>query len=455
LIFGVIGGRHKGLLTNGLQPITLGIMQDVALIIAFVGIIIFLAHLFTGLFNRIMVPDVIFLIVLGIVLGPILGILPPALFIEIGPIFATITLIIILLECGFSLKLNTLRKALTGAMALALVVFPLSMAMITGLTLWLTDLELLPALILGAIIGSTSEAIVIPLVRQLKIRESSRVLLSVESTVTAVLSIIFTLTLIETYQLGEFQLLDVTGSLIASFLVAIGLGVASAFIWSLFLNRIRHVKNTMFTTAACVFVVFGLVELLGFNGPIAALAFGITLGNLKPMPFPFFKKGLWLESGGLTDVEKAFFGEIAFLLKTFFFIYLGISLEMISSELMILAAVFTGVVFLLRIISVRLTVGRTARPRDASFIAVMAPRGLTAIVLAAIVLQQEVIGGELIKNLTYGIVLFSVVLTSLLVLLTDKTKLSNGLSYLFSVGIPRHPKPAEPPESTDSEPEKK
>jgi len=128
---------------------------------------------------------------------------------------------------------------------------------------------------------------------------------------------------------------------------------------------------------------------------------------------------------------------------------------------MILAAVFTGVVFLLRIISVRLTVGRTARPRDASFIAVMAPRGLTAIVLAAIVLQQEVIGGEIIKNLTYGIVLFSVVLTSLLVLLTDKTRLSNGLSYLFSVGTPRPEKTdkpaetAEPPESTDSEPEKK
>jgi len=228
--------------------------------------------------------------------------------------------------------------------------------------------------------------------------------------------------------------------------------VASAFIWSLFLNRIRHVKNTMFTTAACVFVVFGLVELLGFNGPIAALAFGITLGNLKPMPFPFFKRGLRLESGGLTDVEKAFFGEIAFLLKTFFFIYLGVSLEMISAELMTLAAVFTIIVFLLRIISVRLTVGGTAPAKDASFIAVMAPRGLTAIVLAAIVLQQEVIGGELIKNLTYGAVLFSVVLTSLLVLLSDRTRLSDGLSYLFSVGA--KPKPR-PPEPTDSEPEKK
>ena len=428
-------------------------MQDVALIIAVVGIIIFLAHLFTGLFNRIMVPDVIFLIVLGICLGPILGILPPSLFIEIGPIFATITLIIILLECGFTLKLSTLRTVVPGAMALALVIFPLSMAIITGLALWLTDLELLPALILGAIIGSTSEAIVIPLVRQLKIEEKSQALLSVESTVTAVLSIIFALTLIDTYQLGQFQVLDVAGSLIASFLVAIGLGVAGAFIWSLFLNRIRHVKNTMFTTAACVFVIFGLVELLGFNGPIAALAFGITLGNLKPMPFPFFKKGLRLESGGLTEVEKAFFGEIAFLLKTFFFIYLGISLEMISTNLMIMGAVFTVIVFLLRLVAVRLTVGGTAPAKDTSFIAVMAPRGLTAIVLVAIVCQQEILGGELIKSLTYGIVLFSVVLTSLLVLLSDKTRLSDGLSYLFTVGIKPKPEPDEPAEPPEPEKE--
>ena len=448
-------------MTNRLQPIKLGIMQDIALIIAMVGIIIFLAHLFTGLFNRIMVPDVIFLIVLGICLGPILGILPPSLFAEIGPIFAAITLIIILLECGFSLKLSTLRAAVPGALALAFVIFPLTMAIVTGLALWLTDLELIPALILGAIIGSTSEAIVIPLVRQLKIQEESRVLLSVESTVTAVLSIIFALTLVDTYQLGQFQLLDVAGSLIASFLVAIGLGVAGAFIWSLFLNRIRHIKNTMFTTAACVFVVFGLVELLGFNGPIAALAFGITLGNLKPMTFPFFRKELRLESGGLTDMEKAFFGEIAFLLKTFFFIYLGISLEMISTELMILAAVFTVIIFILRLVAVRLTVGGTAPAKDSAFIGVMAPRGLTAVVLAAIVFQQEVIGGELIKNLTYGIVLFSVVLTSLLVLLTDRTKLSDGLSYLFSVGIKPKPQPdkaAEPDETTETnepaEPEK-
>jgi cell volume regulation protein A len=430
-----LDSREIVLLTNIAQPITLGIMQDVALIIAVFGVIVFLAHLFTGIFNRVRIPDVLFLIVIGICFGPILGIIPPSLFVQIGPIFATITLIIILLECGFTLKLSVLRLAVTGAMTLALSVFFLTTAVITGLALWLIDLELLPALILGVIIGSTSEAIVIPLVKQLKIREESQALLSVESTVTAVLSIIFTFTLIETYQLGQFQVFHVAGSLIASFFVAICLGTAGAFIWSFFLNRIRHVKNTMFTTAACVFVIFGLVEMLGFNGPIAALVFGITLGNLKPMQFPFFKSALRMESAGLTDMERVFFGEIAFLLKTFFFVYLGISLELISSQLIILGLSLAVIVFLLRILTVKFTVSKSAPAKDASFIAVMAPRGLTAIVLASIAFQQGILGGELIKNLTYGIVLFSVVITSIFVLLIDKTKLSAGFSYLFSLSI--------------------
>jgi cell volume regulation protein A len=423
-------------------------MQDVALIIAVVGVIIFLAHLFTGLFNRLMIPDVLFLIVLGLCLGPILGIIPASLFIQVGPIFATITLIIILLEYGFTLKLSILRRAVTGAIALALSVFPLTMAAITGLALWLTDLELLPALILGAILGSTSEAIVIPLVKQLKIREESQALLSVESTVTAVLSIIFALTLIETYQLGEFQFFQMAGSLIASFFVAICLGAAGAFIWSILLSKIRNIKNTMFTTAACVFVIFGLVELLGFNGPIAALVFGITLGNLKSMQFSFFKNVWGMESTGLTDMEKVFFGEIAFLLKTFFFVYLGISLELISSQLMILGVIFTAIVLVLRIFAVRVTLSKAAPAKDASFIAVMAPRGLTAVVLASIAFQQGILGGELIKLLTYGIVLFSVVLTSILVLLIDKTKLSEGFKFLFSLSFSKRllRKPALNPE---------
>jgi hypothetical protein len=65
----------------------------------------------------------------------------------------------------------------------------------------------------------------------------------------------------------------------------------------------------------------------------------------------------------------------------------------------------------------------------------MVPKGLAAVVLASIPLQQGVIGGELIKNITYGVVLISIVITSLLVFLIEKTRLSDLYSWILSPGL--------------------
>ena len=94
-------------------------MQDFASIIAFVGILIFVAHLFTSIFSRTRIPDVLLLIIIGIVVGPILGLASNSQFGIVGPVFTTVTLIIILFESGLTLKLRTLRLALRGALTLA------------------------------------------------------------------------------------------------------------------------------------------------------------------------------------------------------------------------------------------------------------------------------------------------------------------------------------------------
>ncbi|MFC1915347.1 cation:proton antiporter [Chloroflexota bacterium] len=407
-------------------------MQDIAPIIAFVGILVFLAHLFTAIFSRTRVPDVLLLIIIGICVGPVLGFVSPEQFGTAGSILTTITLIIILFESGTALELVTLRSAVGGAMALATTSFFLSMVAVAGFTLWLTDLELIPAFILGAIVGSISEAIVIPMVKQLRMRKDSQTMLSIESSVNDVLSIVITIALIEAYKLGEFQVAPVTGNLIASFLVAIVFGVVGAFIWSRFLNRIHAIKDTMFTTAAFVFVIFGIVEILGFNGAIAALAFGITIGNVESIRFYVFRRPQTNEPIGLSQTERAFFSEVAFLLKAFFFVYLGISLEMISGWLIQLALILTVLVFILRIPAVKVTVNKSIPIRDASIMAIMVPKGLAAVVLASIPFQQGIIGGELIKNVTYGVVLSSIVMTSLFLLLLEKTKLSDGYGWIFS-----------------------
>jgi cell volume regulation protein A len=412
-------------------------MQSVAQVIAFVGILVFLAHLFTGIFSRTRIPDVILLIIIGICVGPLLGLTSPEQFGVVGPVFTTITLIIILFESGIALRLSMLRSALGGAMTLAPLSFFSTMFVVAGLAIWLTDLETLPAFILGAIVGSTSEAVVIPLVRQLRIKEETRTLLSVESSVNDVLSIVITIALVQAYTLGEFNIARVSGDLIASFLVALVFGVLGALIWSILLNKVRALKNAIFTTPAFVFVIFGIVETLDFSGAIAALAFGITIGNIETIRFPMFKALSVREPVGLNETERIFFSEVAFLLKTFFFIYLGISLELISGWLITVALILTAVAFVLRLPAVRLVVKKAMAPKDVSIMAVMLPKGLAAVVLASIPLQQGVAGGELIKNITYGIVLLSIVITAFLVILLEKTKLPELYAWMLSPGPPK------------------
>jgi NhaP-type Na+/H+ or K+/H+ antiporter len=250
------------------------------------------------------------------------------------------------------------------------------------------------------------------------------------------LSIIITVTLVEAYVIGKFDIASVSGDLIASFLVALVFGVIGAFIWSILLNKIHIIKNAMFTTPAFVFVIFGIVETLGFSGAIAALSFGITLGNIESINFSIFKPSRTKEPVGLTETEKVFFSEVAFLLKTFFFVYLGISLELISEQLLILSLVLTVVAFTLRIPTTRLSVRGSLPLKDMSIVAVMVPKGLAAVVLASIPLQQGILGGELIKNLTYGVVLLSIVITSLLVMLIDKVKLYELYGWLLYPRLP-------------------
>src|SRR4030042_2054551 len=64
-------------------------------------------------------------------------------------------------------------------------------------------------------------------------------------------------------------------------LMLIFIGFLSGFLWSILLNKFRTIQNSIFTTPAFVFVVFGIAESMGYSGYIAALAFGITLGNIE------------------------------------------------------------------------------------------------------------------------------------------------------------------------------
>ena len=83
-------------------------------IIMLVGLFIFLAHYFNSLFKKSRIPDVLFLFVLGILMGPVFKWVQPEQFGKLGSVFATITLVFILFDGGMELRFEHLRKSISG-----------------------------------------------------------------------------------------------------------------------------------------------------------------------------------------------------------------------------------------------------------------------------------------------------------------------------------------------------
>ena len=414
-------------------------MMNSALVIAFIGALIFGAHLFVGMFARTRVPDVLLLVLIGLILGPVSHLVSPVQFGVVGPVFTTVTLVFILFESGTELQINTLRSVFGKALFLASLNFAVTVFVVAAAAWKLAHLGPMRALMLGTILGGTSPAIVIPMSAQLRMGRDSAAILFLESAISDVLSIVIALALLDGQRVGSIQWGPVVGTVLASFLIAVMLGALGAIFWSNLLSRMRTLQNGMFTTAAFVFLVFGVTELLGYSGVIAALVFGIGLGNVAWHGALLSKKFPTLAPVGLNEREKTFFGEIVFLLKTFFFVYIGLSIQFKNLWWISFGLTVALLIFIVRIPVVRFGVARSIPRADVCRMAAMAPKGLAAAVLASLPLQQGMQGGDLIQNSTYAVVLFSVVLTSLLIFLQDKTPAGTFYRFIFRGYAPDPP----------------
>ncbi|MDP6934247.1 MAG: cation:proton antiporter, partial [Myxococcota bacterium] len=168
-----------------------------------VGLFVFVAHLLDVLFERTRIPDILMLMILGLVAGPVLGIVDTADLGVVGEFLSVVTLLVILFESGLGLQLNTLFQSTRLAAPFALVSMAAAIALLTtvlhiglGLAWW-------PAVLGGFIMGGTSSAVVIPMIEALGVSEQNRTVLTIESTITDVFCIIGTVGIATSLAAGE------------------------------------------------------------------------------------------------------------------------------------------------------------------------------------------------------------------------------------------------------------
>ncbi|WP_321505014.1 cation:proton antiporter [uncultured Methanoregula sp.] len=406
--------------------------MDAAVTVLFLGLLIFLGNILSRFFTLTKIPDVLFLIAIGIIVGPFLGLVAPSAFGVVGPLFTMVTLAIILFEGGLHITIETLKKSITGTTAITVANFIVITAICIVIMHYMAGFSFIESCMLGAILGGTSSAVVIPFTNYLNIRNDTKAILALESAISDVLCIVVLLALLDVVKIQEFNIGHLVGNLLSSFLIAIIIGVVAGIWWSSVYHRLASIKS-IFITPAFVFIVFGFVSLLGFSGAIAALALGLTLGNLnyfkaeKILPF----LGDNVTQVELTPVEKEFFAQLVSLLKTFFFIYIGISIHFTNMNIIYLGAAITILIYLARIVIVWFTIPRKIPASDAAIVAVMEPKGLAAAVLASLPLEAGVVAGQTIQDVTYIVIFFSILVCSILVFLLERTAFSRMYRKLF------------------------
>jgi cell volume regulation protein A len=413
-------------------------------VIIFVGALVFLAHLFVALFERTRIPDVLYLVLIGLVIGPGLHIVSPDDFGKLGPIFTTIALVVILFEGGLELSVESLKSSLRGTLVITLSSYLLSLVGLTWVIQSLTDFPFSLSLFAGAVLAGPAPAVVIPLVRQLRMTPSAKTMLTLESPLAEALAIIVALAILDSMRLSTIHVGFFAGRLLSSLLFALIFGTIGGFLWSLLLHKIRQLRFAIFTTPAFLFILYGLTEFLGFSGAVSALAFGITLGNAGMREIPWLARKYHLTPLVHDETEKAFFGEIVFLIKTFFFVYLGLSVNLTDFSSATLAVILCSVLLFARLVSVRFFTSRSTTGReDASLMGVMIPRGTAAVVLGSIPLQLGLAGGEMIQNTVYAVTIVSILLTAVLIFLLEKTALARIYNWIFRGYRPSVESPSE------------
>jgi len=303
-------------------------VRFVDIITAFVavGAIIFVGFFASLVFERTKIPDLIWLIILGLVLGPVLAaffqvsLIPSDLLRLVTPYFAALALMIILFDGGLNLNLREVVSHAGASVLHTAITWFGSVSVITLVSIVLLGYPFWIGVLLGAILGGTSSAVVIGVVRRMSIGEDSRTILILESTMTDVLCIIGALTVIGILR-GGGTLMGAIGGIATAFLVALGLGAIAGLLWLRVLSGMQGKPFGFMITIAALFLLYAGTEFLGGSGGMAALVFGLVLGNHGQIGKVFKVRAPFR----VDDTFKQFHAEISFVIRTFFFVFLGFS----------------------------------------------------------------------------------------------------------------------------------
>ena len=379
---------------------------SVELVLGLTGLVILVGLAGELAFKRTGIPSVLFLMGFGILLGPVFHVAEPTAVMKLAPYFGTLALLIILFDGGINLHIMKVVSETPMALLYSVLVFGLTILTIMGFYIWITHASWLHGLLLGTILGGTAAAIIIPVTSHMSsLRDSTKVLLSLDSAISEVFVVVLALALMGTMR-------DTSGGghfireVFHAFWDAIMLALLAGALWARLLAWLDGQALSYMLTMAAILVLYYVAELIGANGAITILLFGLVLSNMEFLVGHMVRPirlliGYELDQAKfvLGEFMKRMHEELSFLVRTFFYVLLGLILDFsaLTVEIALMSLSLFCIVVLVRG-AVTEGLSRASNSWTSSerlVIAAMFPRGVATAVMAFLPTSTGIRGTEL------------------------------------------------------------
>lgn len=384
--------------------------MSAALVLGLVGGLLVVAFLANRVFGLTRIPDVLVLMMLGVLLGPVLGLVQRGTLAQTTNLLGTLAIILVLFEGGLELNLRDTLKHFPGSFLLATLAYIFSMVLVAVIVAKGLGLSWTDGLLVGAVLGCTSSTVVLPVLQQLQAEEPVRVTLMLEAAWGDVLAVLTVGLLLDMRSQGGAVAQGLVHGLGNQVGIALLFAIPGGILWSRLLHVLSEQRFWQVLTFSIVLVLYAGMEALGANGLIAVLGFGLTLSN-----FPGVDPGLGLTLpvAQMAESQQAlltFHSELAFLVRTFFFVLIGAVAELgIFREHPLLMVGTLGSLFLARWLAIHSSrwAWRGIEEHNRELIFWVLPRGLITVVLAIEVARERGSGLAFVPGLAFAVILIT------------------------------------------------
>jgi potassium/hydrogen antiporter len=361
-------------------------------------------------FRKTNVPDVVWLIAAGVLLGPVLHLVDRERLSGIAPYFAPITLTIVLFDGGSKLRISDLSRAAPRSGLLAVLTFALSTAGLAAACMGARKLGWFPesftwmhCLLIGAILGGSSSIIIMPAMTQAKVDEKVSNLVGLESAFTDAFCVVGASALIDMLVPGRGGVSPwiVLGK---SFGIGAAIGVVAGGAWLVVLRLLKGSEHAYTVTLASLFVLYVIIERAGGSAALGILSFAVLVGNARS----FTRESANPLGMDLGDDVRGFHRQMTFFVKSFFFTFIGAMLGP-PWGLLALGAGLGLVLLVVRVPGLYLAVvGSSLTPQQKKLAVVSLPRGMAAGVLATMPAAAGIEGTAQLPSVVFAAVLVTI-----------------------------------------------